>query len=386
MLLIGCAVVALGVSADPAGATGARVEAPSAPPIGSIDAMSVKFTDYAVMSGWAADPDLPPREDRARPLDVALYVGGKLVGSTPTGLERPDVAEAHPWAGPWTGWEVALADLPGFQFRPPGSSVCAYARNPGGGGKVLLGCRDFRVAPVSAFSPVGALDLAGTDPGRVRLRGWAADPDGSAETQIQVELDGTTVLQPIAKLPRPDVAAALGFGATTGYDLTLPVMPGSHFICVRAENTGTHGAGNRTISCVTRTIPGVQAPGAHDPRGNLDALDAVAVDQNGVFSWVSKGWAYDPDATGPVDVRVRTLGRAPTYRFSNGYPLYDSVYATGVARPDVESAFPAAGPSSGFDGSQLTLRNPEMRVMCAYAINVGAGANRFIGCIEPRHL
>jgi hypothetical protein len=386
VVVVAWAVVGLGATAGAADAPVAVPAAATGPPIGAFDAVSVRFDDNAVLSGWAADPDRPPREDGPRALDVALYVGGTLIGTVPTGSERPDVAQAVPWAGPWTGWQIALADLPLSASRPPGTTVCAYARNPGGGGKVLLGCRDFRVAPVSAFSPVGALELAGTDPGRVQLRGWAADPDGDATTRIAVDVDGSPVLETTASQPRPDVAAALGLGATSGFNLTLPAMPGGHVICVRAQNTGTHGAGNATIGCAARTIPGVQPPGPHDPRGNLDALDAVAVDQNGVFRWVSKGWAYDPDSSGPVNVRVRTLGSAPSYRFPNRYPYYDSVYATGVARPDVADAIPDAGPSSGFDGSHVTLRNPEIRLMCAYAINAGAGSNQLIGCIQPRHL
>jgi hypothetical protein len=382
VLVTACAVVAVSAVASPAGATTPGSPAPAdAAPVGSFDAVSVRFDDRAVVSGWAADPDRPGQS-----VDVALYVGGKLVADVPTGSARPDVAAAVGWVGPSTGWQANPSDSPLWASRGPGTTLCAYARNVPGTGKVLLGCRDYTVAAVTRYSPVGTLELAGADPGRLQLRGWAADPDGDPTTRIEIAVDGSPVLQTTASLPRPDVAAALGFGATSGFNLTLPTMPGSHSICVRAENTGSHGAGNATIGCVNRTIPGVRPPGPHDPRGNLDAIDAIAVDQNGVFRWVSKGWAYDPDTSGPINVRVRTLGSAPTYRFPNRYPFYDSVYATGEARPDVQSVYPAAGPSSGFDGSHLTLRNPEMRLMCAYAVNVGAGTNQFIGCIQPRHL
>ncbi len=343
--------------------------------------MSVRFDDLAVVSGWAADPDRPGRS-----VDVALFVGGKLVEDTPTGTSRPDVAASVPGAGPSTGWVAAPADSPGWASRGPGTTLCAYVRNVPGPGKVLLGCRDYTVADVTRYSPTGSLDVAAVDPGRLQLRGWAADPDGDPTTHLEVIVDGHTVLQTAASLSRPDVVAALGFGSTSGFNLTLPVMPGSHTVCIHAENTGAHAAGNAIIQCASRTIPGVQPPGPHDPRGNLEGIDAMAANPDGVFRWFSKGWAYDPDTSGPINVRVRTLSSAPTYRFPNRYPFYDSVYPTGVARPDVQAVFPAAGPSSGFDGSHLTLRNPEMTLMCAYAINVGAGTNRFIGCIQPRHL
>jgi hypothetical protein len=350
------------------------------PPVGSFDAVSVRFDDHAVVSGWAADPDRAGRS-----INVALYLGGHLVVETPTGDARPDVAAAVSWAGPSTGWHVTPSDSPEWSSGR-GSMLCAYARNPGGGGKVLLGCRDLRVQGNTPFNPAGALDAATIDPGRVRLQGWAADPDGDPTTQIRVAYDGATVLQSTAALPRPDVAAALGLSPTSGFDLILPVLPGPHVICVVAQNTGLHGEGNSTVGCVTPTIPGVQSPGPHDPRGNLDAIDAIAVGQTETFRWVSKGWAYDPDSGGPINVRVRTLGKAPAYRPPNNYTLYDSVYATGQPRADVQNVYPAAGPSSGFDGSHVTLRNPEMTLMCAYAVNVGAGTNQLIGCIEPRHL
>jgi hypothetical protein len=369
--------------AAPAGASRVQIAHDTGPAIGAIDSVSVRFDDrHTEVSGWAADPD----QGRHGTAIVNLYVGGQPIGSATDGVARPDVAAAYPWAGTETGWSVIPEFLPGWGSRGQGTRICAYAQNREGPGKSFIGCQDLAARGPSPFNPIGSIDAVAPAPGWIRLQGWAADPDGDLTTQVQVLYDGQAVLQRAASMPRPDVADALGFGATAGFDLRMPIAPGPHVVCVRAQNTGLQGRDNPTIGCTTPVIPGVQPAGPHDPAGSLDAIDAVAVDQNGVFRWGAKGWAYDPDSGGPIGVRVRTLGKNPTYRAPNTFSLYDSVYATGQPRPDVEHVVPAAGPDAGFEGSHLTLRNPEMTLTCAYAVNTGPGVNRFIGCIQPRHL
>jgi hypothetical protein len=149
---------------------------------------------------------------------------------------------------------------------------------------------------------------------------------------------------------------------------------------VYAQNTGNRGVQNTTVGCVRRTITWVQVPGAHDPRGNLESAGFARTAQFGFNSTAPSGWAYDPDASAPVTIEVRALGRGV------GDPPNDVFFqsyngTTGVARPDVQSAFPAAGPSAGFGLSPID--SPffsGVQLLCAYAVNTGPGADAFLGC------
>jgi len=78
-----------------------------------------------------------------------------------------------------------------------------------------------------------------------------------------------------------------------------------------------------------------------------------------------QGWAIDPDTVSPVQVHV----------YVDGASLATTA---GVVRPDVGAAFPAYGDGHGYD---VTLgAAPGAHRVCAYAINVGAGANTALGC------
>ncbi len=185
--------------------------------------------------------------------------------------------------------------------------------------------------------------------------------------------------------PRPDVKAAFPrLSATTGFDVTLPITPGRHTICLYGQNTGPGGYHNLDLGCVSGILPDARPPGPHDPRGHIDSVAKPAPGKR----WNARGWAYDPDTGGPVKVRVRVLG-ARIY-FYNGSPYpFEATYqrslvtlTTGVARPDVDALFPAAGPDAGFDGFAFKARHGRIRLACAYAVNVGPGSSRFIGCYE----
>jgi hypothetical protein len=214
-------------------------------------------------------------------------------------------------------------------------------------------------------------------PGLVRYTGWAADPDGKPTTRLEVFIDGTESLMTAAELPRPDVHAALGLSATSGFDITLPMLPGRHGYSIIAENTRL-GDWNPIISEGWSSIPGVQPPDAHDPRGQIEGVGfhEVGLDDR---DWKTWGWAYDPDTSAPITILFRAeaydvVDRPDTGSVTRRLP-------TGGSRPDIQQDVePAAGPSSGFDGHLLTTRLGTLRYVCAYAQNVGAGTSRFLGC------
>ena|GEM_PF-329035 len=120
-------------------------------------------------------------------------------------------------------------------------------------------------APVGESDPIGALELTGSPAaGRLRVKGWALDPDmptealainvivGGREGQKGVE---TFELGQIANQARPDIAASHRLaGEAHGFDNTLStVKSGPEPICVYALNLAL--GGNRLLGCKTTNIP-----------------------------------------------------------------------------------------------------------------------------------
>ena len=364
LALVACGLGSAGMTAGPVAAVERASTVPPSP-IGSFDAVSARFDDVWVVSGWAADADALDQ-----PILVRIYEGARFVTQVSTGDPRPDVPAHMHGVGQNTGWHARIK--PQMLSDQPGPLLCrVHAINIGAGKNTTLGCRHVRVASTSdPFIPVGFLDRVTASPGLLHVRGWAADPEGTPTTRLRILYNGLFVTSAVANRPRPDVAAALGFGGMSGFSLTLPVLPSDLGVqvCVTAENTGSAGYVNPTIGCTTRPTPDAPAPGAHDPRGVLDAADVDG----------GTGWAFDPDTPGPITVRLRSLtmpGVAPV-RFAQG--------PTGVARPDVQSVFPAAGPNAGFaitfPSGPLSASASSARITCAYAVNSGPGANRLLGC------
>jgi hypothetical protein len=119
---IGCANVDAGSTPAPAAAQGAV-------PRGNVDGLSVA-SGRAKIFGWALDPDT------TAPIDVHVYVDGKLAGITAASGERADVGAAFPGMGSAHGFTLSVPVPYGRH------NVCAYAiddahtlANP------LLGCR-----------------------------------------------------------------------------------------------------------------------------------------------------------------------------------------------------------------------------------------------------
>ena len=112
---------------------------------------------------------------------------------------------------------------------------------------------------------------------------------------------------------------------------------------------------------VTSALPRFAAAApSHSPFGQLDSAAFV----NG--SLRVSGWAIDPDVTAPIAVHVYIDG------------AYASLLNANQPRLDVARAYPRFGPGHGFS-VQRSAVNGSHRV-CAYAMNVGVGANTLLGC------
>ena len=118
----------------------------------------------------------------------------------------------------------------------------------------LLGCRTVDVC--NAF---GSLDAVSWQGGRLRVQGWASDPNrpGPVEIHVYDSGPGGTVGTPgsFTGVSRPDVPAVFpGTGPTSGFDVTVPTSgAGPHTVCAFAITTGG-GTGNTLLGCRDLTV------------------------------------------------------------------------------------------------------------------------------------
>ena len=116
----------------------------------------------------------------------------------------------------------------------------------------------------SGSSPRGNVEVIQRVPGAVRVSGWSLDPDTAAATDVHVYVGpyGKAVR---ADLARGDIANAFpGYGPAHGFDVTIPVLPGSYDVCVYAINAAG-GGGNSVLACRSMHVSGT-------PTGSVDSV------------------------------------------------------------------------------------------------------------------
>ena len=101
-------------------------------------------------------------------------------------------------------------------------------------------------------------------------------------------------------------------------------------------------------------------PNRGSPVGQVDST------RIGPSKVTASGWALDPDTSAPIIVQMYVDGRANALTWAN------------LSRPDVGAVFPAAGPAHGYSLTMQTTPGPH--TLCLYAINVGPGFSRSLGC------
>jgi len=221
--------------------------------------------------------------------------------------------------------------------------------------------------------PFGSYDLASSpQPGLVRVGGWAIDPNAlTSPVTIHVYVGGQAGLAGSeghnigpADLYRPDVGNAYpGAGNNHGFDLTFgTVKTGSQPVCAYAINIGS--GSNQSLGCKNVTITNP------NPFGSYDLASSP---QPGLVR--VGGWAIDPSAlTHPVTIHVYVGGQAGVPG-SEGH----NIGPANLYRPDVGRAYPGTGNNHGFDLTFGTAKTGNQPV-CAYAINIGIGANQLLSC------
>lgn len=306
-------------------------------PRGQLDQLTTSNQKITV-AGWAFDPD------QSGPIIVQVYVDGQYAAMGWASSSRPDVASAYPAAGPDHGYTISATAGPGVH------QVCVYAVNLGPGEATTLGCT---TAAVPSSDPFGRIDALATSSGTVTASGWTIDPDTSAPLIVQVYVDGQYAAMGRASVSRPDVAAAYpSAGAAHGYQVPAAASPGNHTVCVYAVNEGL-GASS-LLGCGWVTVP------SGDPIGQVDSMRAEGRDL------VVSGWTLDPDSTESLIVQLYVDGQ------------FRAMARADRSRPDVAAAYPGYGAARGF-AMWATVAGGEHQA-CVYAVNVGPGTSRELGC------
>jgi hypothetical protein len=294
------------------------------------------------VTGWVLDPKA------TAPIPVEITVDGVPAYSGTGSLTRSDIEQRY---------RAAKGVVYGFDWtiRAEGGKreVCAFGGGAGGGTRWLIGCADVEVID---GDPVGYLDSAAQSGlERIRVSGWAMDPDTSESITVRVAVDGVTAQTALADVSRPDVAKAYGNGDKHGYSWEYGVGLGAHQVCVYAVNAGAR-VKEVSLGCRTVTVAD------KDPLGTVDSYV-----QSGPQRIRISGWAMDPDTSESIEVRVAVDGVA-----------YEAQVAD-VSRPDVAKAY-GNGDKHGF---ALTFDAVELgsHQVCVYALNVGGRVlEKSIGC------
>lgn len=305
-------------------------------PFGVIDVASSAGPGRVQVSGWSIDPN------GATPTSVTIRVGGV---DTVVTADRPRADLVGFGQGPAHGWSAEVTVSTGGSLP-----VCVTTANSvGPGSAVGLGCR---TVVVPAGAPIGVLEAATGRPGTVVISGWSIDPDVATSIDVLLVLDGGGT--PVrADRSRADLATAFpGYGASHGFEATLPASAGVHQVCAWAINVGV--GQNSLLGCRGLLVP------RSDPFGSLDAV------VGGAGSVAVAGWAIDADTNAPIPIHVYVDG------------VGSGATANG-SRPDVAAVFPAFGPDHGYLVAVPAAPGP--RSVCVYAINIfGPGANQLLGC------
>ncbi|WP_235556682.1 hypothetical protein [Microbacterium sp. GCS4] len=315
-------------------------QGPKDDPIGVVESIESLPGEFRVR-GWALDPN------SSESIGVHIYVGNAGYAYAADG-NRPDVGAAYPGKGNAHGFDVRIPATSSGAVR-----ICAYGINVGAGGNSTLRCEE--VIGMTG-SPVGVLETTVGVDGGVDVKGWALDPDTASSIGVHVYV-GSTATAFVASRTREDVAAHYPqHGAAHGFGAKVSAPPGTHTVCAYGINVG-RGA-NALLGCATVTVPSSTDSG----RVPLGHVESMAPGPGGISI---AGWAYDPDTTDSIAIRVTLDGVAKNYRADKD-------------RPDFGAAYPAMGSRHGFaEWLPATVGTHEV---CVYAVNNGKGGDTLVVC------
>jgi hypothetical protein len=212
---------------------------------------------------------------------------------------------------------------------------------------------DWFGSPTGNRAPLGTVDSTSYTVSSITVNGWALDPDTTDPIHVHVYVDGVWSGDFLANAPRPDVLAAYpGVGLAHGFSATVAAGPGSHQVCTFGIDSA--GGQNPTLDCRYVTVVNKW------PVGNFEQLTVSGT------SVSLRGWAFDPDAAGPVQVHMYVDG------------AWGGAITTDQPRADVAS-FYKTGPNQGF--VKTFTAGPGTHSVCTYAIDTTEPSwNAAMGC------
>ena len=316
---------------------------PVASPQGALESASPGQDGDIRMVGWAYDGSAP-----TQPVTVRLTVNGTQVSAVTANKPRPELAY---YGIPGDhGYDATIKGLVHGE-----NTVCAVAVDIGGTNNVNLGCRTV-TATFASIDPIGALDSAAVDSsGKIAVKGWAYDGsqwDGAVTMMITV--NGQIQAYASAGEPYPALYY-YGIPGDHGYSTQVAaVANGNNEVCAFAVNI--LGGNHRVVGCksVQATVPG--SPGGEVQSATQDGSGNVTV----------SGYAYDTSAvTSPVVTVILENGKPIAYLYAD------------KSTPDL-SPYGIPG-KHGFSWTFKPTVGGNVSY-CAYAANIGAGADNYIGC------
>lgn len=250
----------------------------------------------------------------------------------------------------------ALVASPASAARPSPASSPAANRST---------ASPFAAKPFTAATP--SASLRGHSPiGRATVRvsgttahfvGWAVDLDAPRVSVAIISLvDGLRVSHGRTHQARPAITKRYHASPTPGFRLriTVPTDGYAHTACAAARNIG--GGSATVLSCATLPAYEPAAVTDHDPYGWT-----VGTRHGDTLQFY--GRATDPDF----------LARAETVvLYVDGWSA-ETLLTHHINRRTV------GGPNAGFSAS-VTVTGGRSHVGCVWAVNVGPGSNRLIGC------
>lgn len=205
--------------------------------------------------------------------------------------------------------------------------------------------------PTGPVNPFGNVEVVSGEIGKIRVAGWAIDPNTTAPIDVHVYVDGVGKSF-TANFPRADVGGAYpASGSNHGFDVSIPTSAGTHSVCVYGMNSGA--GGNVLFGCWDATTPG------GNPVGIVDTITASTA---GIKV---SGWALDPDVVAPIAVHVY-VGEAGTAITANS------------TRTGIDTQYAAYGSNHGFSTTIPASAGPH--TVCVYGINQGTGGHTQFSC------
>lgn len=222
---------------------------------------------------------------------------------------------------------------------------------PGNAGYSILGAvRTWLRATVRVGVPWSAVDLVQRTPGSVRMAGWALDPETTDPIEVHTYVDSTGARW-MADAERPDLAPVFpDRGTAHGFDVTVPVGPGTHTVCAYAISVVR--GDNDAMRCL-RT--------SGSPMGFFEAVGRAPAEL--AFS----GWAIDPDTVDPIPIAVWVDGR------------YVGTTPADRDRPELAGLVPGYGTNHGFL-AVLPVVPGVPHTVCLWALSALADPQSWLGC------